>query len=150
MIACQAGVMRRVGDIKDGKAMNPTYGVGQDDAWTCDIEGAAGEMAVAKWMRTYWNGNIGNLKADDVGPFQVRTTAHPRGRLCLHKRDNPDKTFIHVRGVAPSFELVGWIVAREGMLEDYWKDPTGRERWAYFVPNAALRPMEELTMLEAA
>jgi hypothetical protein len=147
--AAQVGVQRRVQNIKTTRAERPTYGLGQDGAWSCDVEGAAGEMAVAKWRGVYWNGALGNLGADDVGELQVRTTTHPRGRLILHDRDNPEKVYVLVRGHAPSFELVGWIRGRDGMRREYWSDPANG-RPAYFVPEEALHSMQELTEMKAA
>lgn len=143
MQAAQVGIMRRIQNIKVGRAERPTYGLGQDGAWSCDIEGAAGEMAVAKWRRSYWSGAIGDLAAADVAKLQVRTTTHPTGRLVLHDRDDPEAVYVLARGVAPSFELVGWLRGKDGMRKEYWQDPTGK-RPAYFVPTEALLPMGDL------
>jgi hypothetical protein len=102
-----------------------------------DIEGAAGEMAVAKLANIYWNGNMGNLKAADVGRLQVRTRSRDYYDLILHPTDPDDSAFILVVGKAPRFRIVGWIVARDGKLQKWWKDPAGN-RPAFFVPQSEL------------
>jgi hypothetical protein len=116
------------------------HGAEPDRGWQYHLEGAAGEMAVAKWRDRYWNGNLGNLKADDVGTVQVRTRSRHDYCLLLHKTDHDDKPYISVSGLAPHFVLRGWIWGREGKLEKYWSDPKGG-RPAYFVPQSVLRPM---------
>jgi hypothetical protein len=114
------------------------HGASMENTWDMEIEGAAGEMAVAKGLGIYWNGAIGDWKADDVGQLQVRTTKYDDGCLILHKSDPADKVFILAVGTAPTFRLAGWIVAKDGMKDSHWKDPTGRGRFAYFVPQSAL------------
>jgi hypothetical protein len=117
------------------------YGAKREEGWQLSIEGTAGEMAVAKWCNRYWNGNLGDLKADDVGRLQVRTGWRDDSRLILHPSDRDDRAFILVTGLAPIFVLRGWIWARDGKKAEYWRDPAGG-RPAFFVPQRALRPMK--------
>src|SRR5215510_5846982 len=59
-------------------------GMSLEQNWTAHIEGAAGELAVAKALGLYWRPNVGVLDADDVGPYQVRTNISRRYTdLCL-------------------------------------------------------------------
>jgi hypothetical protein len=80
----------------------------------------------------------------------VRTTRHANGHLLLHKEskdgraDNPDDTFVLLRGLAPEFELVGWIIARDGMLDENWGDKANKNRPCYWVPAEVLHPMSTL------
>jgi hypothetical protein len=137
------GVLRRVGNMKTGLADRPTYGAGQNQAWTRDCEGACGELAVAKHLGLYWNGSLGQLKAPDVGKYQVRTTPADGGRLLLHGRDPDDAAFILARGFAPRFQLAGWIMGRDGKRQDWWRELVpGRP--CFVVPNEALHPMDTL------
>ncbi len=102
-------------------------------------------MAVAKATGRYWSGSLGNLRADDVGEIQVRTTSRPENRLIIHEADQDEKYFVLVTGRAPQFRIVGWIMARDAKREEWWQDPAGG-RAAYFVPQSALRPISELTI----
>lgn len=116
------------------------YGAQQDGGWSLHIEGACGEMAVAKWRGIFWSGNVGNLQADDVGRAQVRTRSRHDYELIIHKDDRDDRAFILVTGLAPQFVLRGWIYGHAGKNPEWWRDPAGG-RPAFFVPQSALRPM---------
>lgn len=51
--------------------------------------------------------------------------------------DPPHHYFVLARGVFPTFNLVGWLLGKEGKKERYWTDPnTGRP--AFFVPDYKL------------
>jgi len=111
-----------------------------------DIVGAVGEAAVAKALNYFWLGNGSALDyAGDVGPFHVRATEREGGCLILHDRDDDSAQYylarLKLEGLAPSVELSGWIYGRDGKRQDYWR--TDVRCPAYFVPQAALRPVEE-------
>jgi hypothetical protein len=136
------GVIRNM----EAKAAKRTHahGLSQDaaQAWDMDIEGACGEMAVAKALDRYWAGS-GTFRGGDVGELQVRTAREHRGRLILHESDADDQIFVLVTGRAPDLCVRGWLLARDGKRAEYWQDP-GTGRPAFFVPQDALRPVGEL------
>lgn len=137
-LAAMVGVMRQVENLQKQRVDKHKADPARE--WQTHLDGAIGEAAVAKWLDRYWNGNLGNLDADDVGKFQVRYTYRDDGRLILHKEDGDDKVFILVTGIQPVLRLRGWIRGRDGKLPQYWTDPkTGRP--AFFVPQSALKPM---------
>ena len=135
-----AGVMRRVSDMKVGRA--PGHGLDPSDEWGVDIRGALGEMAVAKWLGVYWSGRF-EFRGVDVGHVEVRTAAKPTHSLILHDRDPDARPFILVTGTCREFELRGWVYGSEGKRREFWSDPKGG-RPAYFVPQSALNPMDTL------
>lgn len=139
--AALAGVMRRVQNMKRGT--RDRFGQPTTDYWSIDIEGCCGELAVAKYLGRFWSGAIGDISADDVGVVQVRTTGRESGRLILHPEDKDDRVFILVVGNAPRFDIRGWIIAQHGKRDEFWSDP-GTGRPAFFVPQSALKPIEEL------
>ncbi len=140
-IAAVVGAHRRIENIHVGR--KDSYGaMREENGWTLDIEGAAGEMAVAKWSGKYWCGNLGDLKADDVGRLQVRSTANHTGRLIIHEKDRDDRAFILVTGTAPTLVLRGWMWGKEAKQQCYWADPTAGGRPAFFVPQCDLRPIK--------
>jgi hypothetical protein len=137
------GVMRRIQDLKLERP--DRYGADKhDDGWTHDIEAALGELALAKAMGVFWNGAIGNLKADDVGVLQVRTTRYDNGRLTIHPPDADDRAFVLITGRAPHFTLRGWMRACDAKQDKWWTDPTGGKRPAFFVPQSELHPIEDI------
>ncbi len=136
--------MRVVQNIKKGR--RDKYGAETQSVWHTHINGALGEVAVAKYLGRYWDGMgaLGDLHAADVGGgVQVRWTGKPNGDLILHPSDADDKPFVLVTGDAPRFTLHGWILGRDGKLETYWRDPAGG-RAAFFVPQNKLVPIAEL------
>lgn len=140
-LAAQMGCMRQISNLF--KDRRDAHGCPVTIGWQVHVEGCAGELAVAKHLNLFWNGNFENLKADDVGRFQVRTADSHGKRLILHDKDPDDRIFILVTGMSPHFLIQGWIKASEGKVQEYWSDPAGG-RPAYFVPKERLYPMESI------
>ncbi len=135
------GVSRHIkGHRKKGQ-----YGVDNRKlGWQINIDGACGEMAVAKWMGRYWDGALGDFTAKDVGKLQVRTNPNDWGDLILHPKDADDDVFILVLSHnAPIYKLQGWLYGREGKQTQWWRDGE-KGRPAFFVPQSALRSVDEL------
>lgn len=139
--AAMVGVTRQITNLRDGR--QDAYGAQKDLGWQLHLEGACGEMAFAKYAGIYWSGALGNLSADDVGEFQIRTATRPTDSLILHPKDPDDRIFVLLIGTAPTYQLRGWIHARDGKNTRYWRDPLGN-RAAFFVPQSALKPMRQL------
>lgn len=157
MIAGYIGVARNVYALVHG--LTPAADMGWGNSWQTNIDGACGEMFVAKTLGMHWCPLIGDIRADDVGPYQVRTNGsrkwtdtilRPASETC--KGDYPDRPYIAVLALAvPSeFEIMGWIWGRDGMAEQWLRkgSETDKRPPAYFVPRAALRPMSELPTVE--
>ena len=132
--AC-AGCMRHAQNLKNAK--QPRHGIDAATAdWQAHIEGALGEMALAKHLRIYWPGK-GELTDPDVGPLEVRTTPYEHGKLILHPSDGDDSIFWLLTGFNGTYNVRGWISGRDGKRDIYWSDPVGG-RPAFFVPQDAL------------
>lgn len=131
-----SGLMRMVENIKYNR--KNTHGKKDEDDWQCHIEGALSEAALAKHLNLYWSGK-GDLGGPDIGDIDVRSTPLPGGRLILHKEDPDDRVFYLLTGLNGTYEIRGWILARDGKKEEFWEDPTGRNRHAYFVPQGELK-----------
>lgn len=141
MQAALVAVMRQVTNIRDGR--RHAHGLRDElTGWGAHIEGACGEYAVAKALGVFWNGALGDLRADDVGQLQVRATPRADGCLLLHDTDPDDRAFVLVTGALGEYVVRGWVSAADGKQRRYWRDTTGRP--CYFVPQSALRPMTAL------
>jgi hypothetical protein len=141
-IASMIAVMRQIMNLEDGR--RDAYGAKNDaSGWGLHIQGACGEMAVAKTLNRYWNGALGDLKASDVGRYQVRTRTSHSYDLIVHPSDPDDSAFILVTGVPPHFQVHGWMLGWAAKLECFWNDPAGG-RPAFFVPKKHLVPIEDL------
>lgn len=142
LLAANVGLMRRLQAIT-GRRL-PSYGYDNADPWQADIEGACGECVVAKYLRVFWNGSIGDLDAADVGRVQVRTTRFDDGCLIVRLTDPSDSVFVLVVGQAPTYRIAGWIHATEAKRDEWFTDKGNGRVGAYFVPQGVLRPTSEL------
>lgn len=130
------GVMRQVQNLS--KKRTPAYGAGTKKDWQLHIEGALGELAVAKAMNLYYAGT-GVLRADDVSGFQVRTRSKHDYELILHHEDQDDIKFVLVTGLNGKYVIRGYVMGYEGKVQEFWNDPAGG-RPAFFVPQNKLHP----------
>jgi hypothetical protein len=140
LIAALAGVARQIRHRSRGDQHKRNSDV--VGGWERDIESACAEKFAAKMLGFYWHDGLNG--ATDIGPHQVRHTAHLDGRLMLYPEDKDDEVFFLVVGRAPFFEIVGWNFGREGKRTEYWEDPTGKNRWAFFPPRKILHRLDEL------
>lgn len=107
-----------------------------ETAWSSEIEGAGGEIAVAKCTGRYWGG-AGTFRGADVlgGGWQVRQTTLATGCLRIYEHDPDHKAFVLVTGQMPLYTVRGWLYASEGKRLEYRRDPHGKGRPCYFVPQ---------------
>jgi len=134
MIAAEVGKMRMVSSIKSG--YENQHGMPSRN-WDADIEGAAGEMAVAKALGLYWDCSVNSFKKPDL-PFRIQVRTTHQKSLIVRPSDTDDDRFVLVRGYSPRFEIVGWILGREAKKQEWMAAPNGRPA-AHFVPSEALR-----------
>lgn len=139
-MASEVGRLRRLASIKRGhQHRHGASGAG----WTECIEGACGEMAFSKAMNWYWDGSVNTYKRQDVGGCQVRTLSQDWYDLIVREDDADDEPFVLVTGIAPNYLVHGWILGRDARTQEWFRSPNDRPP-AWFVPQAALRPMAEL------
>ena len=111
------------------------------ESWGIAIEGAASEIAVAKALRLFWSG-MTEFGAMDVEGLQVRRSR--TNCLAIRPKDADTDRFVFVTGTVPQFSIHGWIYGFEARKPEYLRDPNGHNYPAYFVPIAALHPIEDL------
>ena len=141
--ASLAGAVQR--GFSMGAGYQARYGH-KGDPWSIQLEGVRAEMAVAKYLDVYWRPSLGRQRNGerDVASFEVRSRKRADGGLILHRQDPDEAVFILVVPAPPVFRLVGWIRAKEGKREEWWGDPYGYGRPAFFVPQPMLVPVEWL------
>ena len=138
-IAAMVGARRTISGFTRDKSgqQDPNWG------WHSDIEGAAGEMAVAKALNIYYDGSVGTFKAPDVGEFQVRHSERPEGSLIVRENDSSSEIFILVTGKAPNYVVRGYILGLDAKKERFIRNPNGKTP-AWFVPQNSLQPIRDL------
>jgi hypothetical protein len=106
-----------------------------DLRWTFDIQGAIGELAVAKWSGRYWTGLSFVKGESDVVGLEVRFTPREDGDLILRDRDPDDAVYVLVTGALvgprPSLTLRGCLWSRDGKIPEFrsgdcWRVPQKR------------------------
>jgi len=86
-----------------------------------DVEGAAAEMAVAKYFGVYWYPSVNSGKAADVKNFQVRSTNHKNGKLIVRENDEKNEQYILVTCNVQKFNIIGWIWLNDAKQDRYTK-----------------------------
>lgn len=140
---------RQIENLRRGR--RNAHGAEVSRGWDYHVRGALGEAVVASWAGVPWSGNLGDLSADDVGSLQVRTRARITDDLMIQPNDKADRRYLLVvpaPGVL-TYRIVGWIMGRDGRDPQFWGDPYGTGRPAYWVPQAALRPMPPVDVVRA-
>lgn len=132
------GAQRRIRALANGRVHR--HGYDGADNWSVHIEAAGAEMALAKARDRFWADSAAPDYHGDVGQrTQIRHTLRRNGSLIVHPDDPDDYALILVTGEAPDYLLPGWIWGREAKRDEWWRTDTGRP--AFFVPQAALRPI---------
>lgn len=111
--------------------------------WSEHIEGACGELAVAKSLGVYWDGAINTFSREDLPDLQVRTRSRHDYDLIVRPQDSDDHIWVLVTGKCPTYRVRGWIRGRDAK-QPLWERTHGDRPPAYFVPALELYPMDEL------
>jgi hypothetical protein len=125
---------------------------GQKDSslrWNPSVEGAMAEAAVAQYLDAFWSGaRLGSIDKHDIGNVEVRSTHHRDGHMHIYARNDDACPFVFVVTDFGSLScnIMGWIYARDAKRSEWIRE--GRPGGAcYWVPQSALRPMEELRFI---
>lgn len=114
------------------------------DGWGIHIEGAAGELAVAKALNLYWSGSVDTFKVGgDVGSLQVRTRSRSDYDLIVRAADRDGDLFVLVTGKMPDLWVRGWMYGKEAKSSEFEQTYGDRPK-AWFVPAAHLRRVVDL------
>ena len=133
--------MRQVESLRSGNKNR--YAAKNDKAWQLHIEGALGEMAAAKVLGVYWSSSVNGFKHPDVGAWQVRTRSSHDYDLIVRDSDAPGSRYVLVTGSMGLYRVHGWVYGHEARRKE-WRKNHGQHGVAWFVPQAALRPVDEM------
>jgi hypothetical protein len=139
-MASHIGQLRHLSAIKAGKLDCHGY---DGEGWSEHCEGACGELALAKLLGVYWDGSVDTWKAHDLPGLQVRTRSKHSYELIVRPNDDDAAKWVLVTGRCPSYLVRGWLCGSDAKRPEWLRAYGGRPA-AYFVPHAALRPVEDL------
>ena len=118
------------------------------ERWQIDVEGVLTEYAAAKALGVSYHPvtDRSDTELGDIAPgLQVRGTKYPNGNLIMHKTDVDEHVFILVTGVYGRYDVRGWIQAKEGKKQKYWRgNPANTRPPCFWVPQDALKPIDTL------
>jgi hypothetical protein len=139
-VAMTVGALRHAEAVRQGR--RDAHGYPSDrDGWGDHIEGAGGELAVARVLNVYWPASVNTWKAPDLGAnVQVRTRSVATYDLLVRDDDADADVFVLVVGRLPAMRVVGWMVGADAKRASWRASHAAREP-AFFVPQAELRPL---------
>lgn len=137
-LGASVGLQRHLQDLREGR--QPRFGDKEIMA-IFNIVGAWGEQVAAKYVGCEWTGSLGDFKAQDAGPHQVRTSMRDYG-LNVYDWDESngslDRWFIAVRGAAPTLKILGCLYGRDAIKPEF------RVQGGYFVGASRLKSLHWL------
>ncbi len=140
------GSLRQLSAVKAGKHDCHGY---DGEGWSEHIEGACGEIAVAKLLGIFWDGSVNAWKASDLPGLQVRTRSRHDYDLIVRPSDDDHASWVLVTGRCPHYRVHGWITGAAAKRPEFLKNYGGRPA-AYFVPASELRRMDEMQATAAS
>jgi hypothetical protein len=140
--AAWVGALRHIESTR--QRLSSKFGADENDGWTLNIEGAAGELAVAKALDRHWGMPLNTFRVGgDVGDLQVRTRSKHHYELLVRPHDRDEDIFILVTGRSPYFRVHGFMIGAQAKREQWLRAHAGRPP-AFFVPQTALTPITDL------
>jgi hypothetical protein len=120
-----------------------------DDASETTRIGTLAELAVARFLGVPHHALAGALdtKRGDVDGEQVKSVRKRHLSLIVREHDPPRFRYVLAIVEEPQVRLVGWIEGDRAKRQRFFRpkgSAPGIHRSAYFVPQAELRPMDEL------
>lgn len=104
-----------------------------------DEIGAAGELAVAKYLGLYWYAGVNTFHGPDIEPnIQVRTVKNINHSLIIRPADSKEHVYYLVLNQTPKFTILGWTYGKIVCRDVFWKAPNGGPG-AWFIPQSELR-----------
>jgi len=145
-LAVKVGAMRMRSSGNTGRNPHRSQaGRTDDERLRHEALGCMAEAAVAAHLGIPYDGSVNRFHgAPDVGPFEVRATDRPDGRLILRDNDHDDRPYVLCTGdgVRPVIVLRGWLWGWEGKADRWASNPHGR-RPCWMVPQAHLHPVPD-------
>ena len=136
LLAAQVGTFRQVSNTFNKR--KPGNNHPDDLPYYDHFLGAIGEYVVAKWLGIFWSGSIGNMRAADVGPYEVKLRSKHYYDLVLQRHNSADALYILVTGLGPEFIIQGGLWGHDGKQDNYWGEKGTKGRPAFWIPQEDL------------
>jgi hypothetical protein len=137
-VACMVGTLRRQTSKEGGMRDR----AGRPNDWSADIEGAAGEIALAKYLGIYYEPTNKTFELPDVGVVEVKTSTRLM-EIPIPPTIPDDRIVCGVFGLIPDFRIGGWIMGAEAKKFRLVVKTQGYPP-AHWIPIEELAPAVEL------
>ncbi len=144
-MALDAAWLRIVVSAQQGLNHKTTYSRSMSKRIQEEFVGACGEIAVGKAAGVFFVPSVGTFHRipDCLADCEVRSTDREDGSLIIRDNDSDERRYILAVAVGEMVRLVGWLAGRDAKKQGWMRNPHGyRQSW--FVPQSALRPIEEV------
>jgi hypothetical protein len=141
----KVGTDRHEAAKKANKRDSHKYKGSDEDGLKIHILGAAGELAFAKSLGIVWDASINTWKKPDLcGIVQVKTATHHTYSLLVRPDAKDGEIFVLVTSEnLREYQIHGWMIGKDIKRERWLRNP-GERKAAWFVPQSALHPYEDL------
>lgn len=142
----EVAIAQVVGEHRQAEAAGWSAQFGDGSSTGRHVEGAIGELAVAKALGIYWTG-LEQLAPADVGDYHVRFSRNEHSPLYVRPRENPEpeRRYVLVTGyfgtTGGECRIVGGTTAEIAMRREP-RDPGERGCPAWIVPQEDLWPLK--------
>ena len=109
------------------------------EALSAHVVGAVGEMAVAKYMGTWFPFTEGAYKLPDLWDLEIRTRTKDDWDLLVRPNDPDASVYIGVTLAGGEACIQGYIGGNDAKREEWLNDWGNRGRPVYSVPKSALK-----------
>jgi hypothetical protein len=111
-------------------------------ALTAHIEGAMGEICVAKVLDRHFEGTVNTFGKADIGEYVgVRTVTKENYGLLIYEKDDPEHFYYLVKGMAPNFRVCGWLRGADARQDKYLASYISKSPRIWCVPEKDLHPL---------
>lgn len=140
LMAATTGIARRIDSLAHQRAQTVPGIDAKGMGWVRDIEGACAELAVAKATNRFYDFSQRRFRGQggDVDAWQVRHTVEDEGHLILREHDDRNAYYMLVTGHSGTYTIRGYLLGEDGRKDEWKRDPGGRGRPCWFIPQSAL------------
>lgn len=137
------GTIRQYASDKRGSKYSEGFTEEKMTALASHIEGALGEVCVAKALGLYFEPTVNTYGKADIGEdIGVRTTNKNGHGLLIRERDNPDHFYYLVIGSAPHYRVCGWVRGGDAKVDEYLAPHIEGKRRVWRIPEEKLNSID--------
>jgi hypothetical protein len=141
------GAIRHYEAEQANRKMSSSFSKTEKDPMASHVQGAVGEIVVAKALGMYFNPTVNSFKAADLShDIQVRLRIRHDADMGHNDNDNPDHLYVLVTGRGPEYCVHGWEQGKNIRRQEFRQSYSALGS-LWFVPQRALRPVQDLINL---